>query len=118
MSTSNPQKISNVTKRFFQHIANRQWSNARDLILQLHKGTVTKDKEWKIGYITALQGMLAARRYNHTAYPPFIVQIKRSSDIDALETYFYEQTQHQLNTEFDKGFFQSWYEYTHFLKNP
>jgi hypothetical protein len=117
MSTANSRKVSRTTKRFFQHIANRQWSNARELIRQLHKGTATKDQEWKIGYITALQGMLAARRYNHTAHPPFIAQMEVSSDIDALETYFYEQTQHQLNTEFDKGFFQTWYEYTYFLKN-
>ena len=83
---------------------------------QMLKGTTTKHQEWKIGYITALQGMLAARKNTHTEHPPFILQMKKYPNINALETFFYEQTQQKLNTEFDKGFFQTWYEYIHFLK--
>ncbi len=117
MNTSHSQTVSNVTKRFFQHLASRQWTNAQALIHQHYTVTPTKDEEWKVGYITALQGMLTARRNNQTEHPPFILQIEGSSNIDALETYFHEQIQHPLNTEFDKGFFQTWFEYIHFLKS-
>ena len=116
MSTSHSQTVSNVTKRFFQHIASRHWANAQALIHQQHKVTPTKGEEWKLGYVTALQGMLTARRNNQTGHPPFILQIEDSSNIDAVETYFHDQIQHPLNTDFDKGFFQTWYEYIHFLK--
>lgn len=70
MNTSQSQIVSSVTKRFFQHIARRQWTNAQALIHQQHKVTPTQDEEWKVGYITALQGMLTARRNNQTEHPP------------------------------------------------
>ena len=117
MSKNHLQKIRKITNRFFQHITARQWASAQTLIRQMHKGTTTKDGEWKVGYITALQGMLAARRANQTKHPPFILQMEECSNIDALETFFHEQTQLELNTDFDKGFFQTWYEYTHFIKS-
>jgi hypothetical protein len=116
MKKNHLQNIKKITKRFFQHIADRQWANAHAVIRQIHNSTTTKDEEWKVGYITALQGMLAARRTNQTKHTPFIAQIDESSNIDDLEIFFIEQTQIELNTEFDKGFFQTWYEYSRFIK--
>jgi hypothetical protein len=116
MNKNHLQKIRKITTRFFQNITDHQWANARNVIHQIRKGPTTKDAEWKIGYITALHGMLAARRTNQNKHTPFIKQMDESSNFDSLEAFFHEQTQFELNTEFDKGYFQTWYEYSRFIK--
>jgi hypothetical protein len=96
-----------LVTRFFQLIANRQFTEAERELERL-KQKMHKT-EWNRGYFRALYGMYLSRKTNGDAYA-FFPRLDLS-DRAALHAFKRECLDHvgsKVHGDFDRGFFSAW----------
>lgn len=98
---------SALVTRYFQLIANRQFTEAER---ELERITQKMQKtEWNRGFFRALYGMFLSRKTNGDAYA-FFPKLDLS-DKAALHVYrreFLEHVGSKLHGDFDRGYFSAW----------
>jgi len=107
-----PISLAFVT-RFFQLVTRRQFAEA-ERILERLKGKVSKT-EWNRGYFRGLYGILLAQRSND---PYVFLSSLDFSDKDKLRNYrreFLKHARNKLHSDYDRGFFSAWADYTRIL---
>jgi hypothetical protein len=102
--------------QFFPLLKKRKWAKAERFLQQVEqKGSEDK---WIRGYVQALEGMITTLKVDGSFPRPFIYELKsysRRERLHEVEKEFTELSEKQLNTEYDRGYFRVWTDYTHFL---
>lgn len=100
--------------RFIKLIMERRFSQAERVIERL-SNSVGKN-EWNRGYLQALNGMLLAQRSSDDRYV-FLQNINPDDrkEVRKLRREFMGYSKNDLNTDYDRGFFSAWVEYTRIL---
>ncbi len=99
---------------FFQLITARQFAEA-ERVLERIKQKITMSERNK-GYYQALYGMLLAQRNGDDRYA-FLTSMDMSAKKELSESRreFLRQSQHLLNADYDRGFFEAWADYMRIL---
>jgi hypothetical protein len=98
---------SALVTRFFQLVANRQFTEA-ERELEMLKQKMQKT-EWNRGYFRALYGIFLARKANGDSYA--LLSKMDFDDKAALHGYrreFLNHVRNRLHGDFDRGFFSAW----------
>ena len=98
---------SALVTRFFQLIANRQFTEA-ERELERVKQKMQKT-EWNRGYFRALYGIFLARKGNGDSY--ILLSRMDFDDKPSLHSYrreFLGHVRNRLHGDFDRGFFSAW----------
>ncbi len=102
---------SALVTRFFQLILNKQFAEAERELERL-KQKIHKT-EWNRGYFRALYGMLLVRKSDSDPYA-FLAKLDLN-DKEKLQAYrreFLEHVKNKLHSDFDRGFFAAWADFT------
>lgn len=101
--------------RFFPWLKRRRWTNAERFLKQVMEKDV-KD-EWKKGYTQALKGIMITLKGGHSQPQPYILKLKRydRGQLQEAGKEFVKLSKKPLKTEFEKGYFQAWTDYTRHL---
>jgi len=103
-----------LIKRFFDFLVEKNLSEA-EKILEKIRGEGS-ESEWDKGYILALEGLLSAYKMKDDNYV-FINKIKPDkSYLKNLRLDFEKRTKNIASSEFDKGYFSAWLEFTRYLE--
>ncbi|MFH0897022.1 MAG: hypothetical protein V1850_03100 [Candidatus Bathyarchaeota archaeon] len=108
-----PKKTQILAYDFFHELIEGRPTSA-DKILQSLKGK-TRITDWQRGYLNALEGMLAATGSKNDK-SVLINQID-NKETNKLTKIFSRRSKDRLQSEFDRGFFEAWVDYTKTLKN-
>lgn len=103
-----------LVTRFFQLITNRQFAEAERELERLSKDV--KKNEFNSGFLKALNGMILAHRSDNDRY--VFVSKANLHDKRELTKYRREFSKHEknkLHSDYDRGFFKAWTEYTRVL---
>lgn len=98
---------SAMVTRFFQLLANRQFTEAERELDRLKQKM--QKTEWNRGYFRALYGMLLSRKANGDSYA-FLSKVDLD-DKAALHGYrreFLDHVRNRFHGDFDRGFFSAW----------
>ncbi|MGP3667223.1 MAG: hypothetical protein ACKD6N_05210 [Candidatus Bathyarchaeota archaeon] len=105
--------LVSLTKRFFDFLVERNYSDA-EKILEKIKGNSLKS-EWDRGYILALEGLISAYKTKDDNY--FINKLKPDKNyLKNLRLDFERRIKNVVSSEFDKGYFSAWIEFTRYLE--
>jgi len=104
----------NLVRRFFNLVLNRQFAEAERTLGKTRKRL---DRvEWGRGYTQALNGMILTQRSNSDRYA-FLSNLDLE-DVEMLERSNKEFIRHSedvLHTDYDRGFFSAWVDFTSLL---
>jgi hypothetical protein len=98
---------SALVTRFFQLIANRQFTEAERELERLKQKM--QKTEWNRGYFRALYGIFLARKGNGDSY--ILLSRMDFDDKPSLHSYrreFLGHVRNRLHGDFDRGFFSAW----------
>jgi hypothetical protein len=103
-----------LVTRFFQLITNRQFAEAERELERLSKDV--KKNEFNSGFLRALNGMILAHRSNDDRYV-FISKMKLNNkqELTKYRREFSRHEKNKLHSNYDRGFFRAWTEYTRVL---
>lgn len=105
---------STFVTRFFQLVNNRQFTEAQRQLQRLKEKI--QRTEWNHGYYRALMGLYLAGKSNGNNYT-FLSRLK-TEDIEILERHrndFLRHVHRRFHSDFDRGFFSAWSDYTRLL---
>ena len=112
-----PDKIRpppNLVRRFFNLVLDRQFAEAERTLSKIKKRL--DGVEWGRGYIQALNGIILTQRSNSDRYS-FLSNL----DLDNVEMLersnkeFIRHSEDALHTDYDRGFFSAWVDFTSLL---
>ncbi len=100
-----------MTKRFFQNIDLRAWTDAEkelDAIRQKAENT-----PWHKGYVKALEGLLLTYRSNDDKYIylPKALSNRTEESVNELRKEFAEFSNNEIHGEYDRGYFKALEDY-------
>jgi len=104
-------KIKQFITIFFNLLIQRSFSSAEKELRKIKQRA--EPTQWYNGYINALEGMLTALKSDERKHA-FINRIERSK-INEHKKEFLSRSKKLLHTEFDRGFFTAWADYTRIL---
>ncbi|MDH5437443.1 MAG: hypothetical protein OEX76_00910 [Candidatus Bathyarchaeota archaeon] len=103
-----------LVTRFFQLITSRQFAEAERELERLSKDV--KKNEFNSGFLRALNGMILAHRSNDDRYV-FVSKMKLNNkqELTKYRREFSRHEKNKLHSNYDRGFFRAWAEYTRVL---
>lgn len=105
-------KKESLVDTFFHLVAQEKRSAAK-VVLEKIK-LKSENSQWRRGYINALEGMITVSETKNDQNV-LINQIKTEGS-DALRKAFLKHSSNELHSDFDRGFFSAWADYTRTLK--
>src|SRR4030066_1499895 len=97
---------SALVTRFFQLIANRQFTEAERELERLKQKM--QKTEWNRGYFRALYGMYLSRKSNNDNYALFSkIDVTDKVALHEYKREFLEHTKNGLHGDFDRGYFSA-----------
>lgn len=102
-----PKKIQPLVKAYFELLAQRKLSAAEKALNEVRQGV--HSTQWLIGYVNALEGMLAASELKNDER--LFINKNDSEKAGILGRKFLNQSRNELQAEFDRGFFSAWADY-------
>ncbi len=98
---------SALVTRFFQLLANRQFTEAHRELERLKQKM--QKTEWNRGYFRALYGMFLSRKANGDPYAFFTrIDLDNRSTLNSYRREFLDHVRNRRHGEFDRGFFSAW----------
>ena len=98
---------SALVTRFFQLIANRQFTEAERELERLKQKM--QKTEWNRGYFRALYGIYLARKANGDSYALISkMDFDNKATLHSYRREFLDHVRNKLHGDFDRGFFSAW----------
>jgi len=98
---------SALVTRFFQLIANRQFTEAERELERLKQKM--QKTEWNRGYFRALYGIYLARKANGDSYALISkMDFDNKATLHGYRREFLDHVRNRLHGDFDRGFFSAW----------
>src|SRR4030067_3574855 len=98
---------SALVTRFFQLIANRQYTEAERELDRLKQKM--QKTEWNRGYFRALYGIYLARKANGDSYALISkMDFENKATLHSYRREFLDHVRNKLHGDFDRGFFSAW----------
>ncbi len=104
-------KKETLADTFFHFVAQDKKTAAKVVLEKMKK---SKNSQWRIGYINALEGIITAMESNNDQN--LLINNVKAEGSDVLIKVFLQHSRNELQSDFDKGFFSAWVNYMQALK--